>query len=128
MLNKRQIDLLQLVQYSVKIRIAMVCEFLPQHYHLGCANSKHTNTNCSLIYRDVDAINDDMDTNAIIIKENGCLKLATKEDAEKYAEKEWKRACHYLVTHSVIIKKMKLDGQYDIIKDQFHKIYKDDTL
>lgn len=128
MLNQRQNDLLDLLHYQIQMRVADICATLPQHYNLGCANSAHKNTNCGLLYKDIDAINADLSIDSIIVKDKGWIKLATQESAMKYAEKEWKRACHYLVTHSTILRKMKLDGQYDIIKDQFHKIYKGDKL
>ena len=92
-----------------KTTVRDVCEQFPETYHL---NDKESNfTNCPNLYKDIDLLNSSYQIEKIIVKDYNNFHLATKEDANKYANKIKFKALKLLKKYWVVQRKIDKDGQ-----------------
>lgn len=107
-------DLYEYIRHNTEIgertTVRMICDFLPDIYHLNAKPSNYTN--CPDLYEDIDYINRSPETLKIIIKDYNNFKLATKEEAEEYAEDMRIKAMRLLAKAGVVKVKARRDGQY----------------
>ena len=107
-------DLYEYIRHNTesgrRTTVRMICDFLPEYYHLNAKPSNYSN--CPELYEDIDYINRSPETLKIIIKDYNNFKLATKEEAEEYAEDMRIRALRLLAKAGVVKVKIKRDGQH----------------
>ena len=126
MLNNRQEALIELLKLYGKLRVSEICFRLSGDYRLGSKNSQGKNTNCPALYKDVDLINEDLDAEYILCKKGGYIWIANYGDAFNESERTMKRALHYLKNYWNVRRKLKLSGQFDMLKEVYHQFYKEE--
>lgn len=119
-LNKRQKQLYTWLLNSSKIdnfykSKEFICRALSHIYPRFLEDSsEHNSAAFALLRNDVRAINRSDEVEKIIISSKKGYKIATKEEAEKYIEKRFKRDLKSLKLDWHLKKKCGLDGQLDI--------------
>lgn len=127
MLNIRQKDLIRFLkdkrelskqlgvdtERDLYVPVDVVAQTLGYSY-----NSKESNySNCPTLYKDVDWINSDPETDIIICKCNGYLKIAENmEDVHTQAAKYLKQAKRFAAKYGAIVKKAGLNHQLYLIE------------
>lgn len=102
--------------FSLDTCVAEICDYMPEAYTL---NGKESNfSNCPNLYRDIYVINASSEVEKIIIKDNNNFKLATKEEARKYADKMKERAIKVFKKYWDVERKIANDGQGKLISCQ----------
>ena len=102
--------------FNLDTCVAEICEFMPDVYTL---NGKESNfSNCPTLYKDIDIINASTEVEKIIIKDNNNFKLATKEEARRYADKMKERAIKVFKKYWDVERKIANDGQGKLVSCQ----------
>lgn len=106
-------DLYEYIRHNtdcgIKTTVKMICDFMPEYYNVVLL--KHNKSNCPTLYWDIDYINRSPETTKTIIKDNNNFKVATKEEAERYAANMRIRALRLLAKAGVVKVKSRRDGQ-----------------
>ncbi len=85
-----------------------------------CKTTSHDK--CSNLWTIINHINNEVEQ--IVIIDNFKYKIATKEEAEKYLDHEWKnRIVPKLSRYYQKVKKIKKDGQFDFLNDRFMEVF-----
>lgn len=92
-------------------------ELLEDYDDLNC-NDYHNSNARQLLTRDIRAINNDATAEKIIISSRNGIKLATKEEAIKFIENQYKAVFRKLKRIRKLEKKANLDGQFKILTDE----------
>ena len=69
---------------------------------------------------DIEAINDDPEFRMIIISGNRGVKIATKDEFDKWIRAEYAEIFRKLGRVRYLVKKAGLDGQYDLFEEEIH--------
>ena len=124
-LKERQLKLYEYIMYKTKMGDWTTKEDIGLHftenwYRLEKITNKKGKVfhNCPLIYYDIRAINESDEVDNIIIVNNNNFKLATKEEAEAYAQRLFHRALGRMKVYSHLCRKMKLDGYARLIDNE----------
>ena len=109
-----------------KCPVSYICSKMPEYYYL---NDKESNfSNCPTLYDDIDYINASSQVEKIIIKDNNNFKVATKEEAVKYAKKIQIEGLKFLKKYWRVIRKMKADGSYQLFDENGNPIIEDSDM
>lgn len=92
-------------------------ELLTDYDDLDC-NDYHNSYARQLLTKDIRAINNDTTAEKIIISSRNGIKLATKEEAIKFIENQYKAVFRKLKRIRKLEKKANLNGQFKIIADE----------
>lgn len=84
-----------------------------------CNSNDYHNSNARMVLtRDIRAINNDMSAEKIILSYRQGIKLATKEEAVKFIDNQYKSVFRKLKRIRKLEKKANLNGQFKIISDE----------
>ena len=75
------------------------------------------------ITADIEAINDDPEFRMIIISGNRGVKIATRDEFEKWIRSEYAEIFSKLGRVRYLVKKAGLDGQYDLFEEEIHAAF-----
>lgn len=95
--------------HKVATSVEDVCTWLPEYY---TNNAKECNySNCPTLYKDIDLINESVEIEKIIIKDNNNFYLGTEEQCKEYALKLRIKALKQLKKYWNIYRKMENNGK-----------------
>ncbi len=130
-LTKEQWDLAQyledmyLVDPTLFISKEMICEKFPSTYDRGSEFSdEHSSSVFNRIRRDIRAIKNCVDFQHVLISNPKGYKIANKQEAENFCNKELKRAKRILMTNSLQQKRIKNDGQCSLNTSEENELLK----
>lgn len=110
-------DIIKRVNEEVYFQTFGNDEYRKAMYKMCESNRSHCL--CPRINEDVEIINNDINKNIIIVCDNCMYKRATREEAEEYKQKLYKRALKKLYRVSRINDKIRSDGAVIMDYDEF---------
>ena len=122
--SENQQALLDLITYNTKVLHRKttqreVCNIISGY---EWNDSVKTHDHCSKIWTDINYINNNQDQ--IIIAKNFEYKLAeTKEEISDYLKQKWNDLEPRLTRYWKLLKKVNVDGQYDLFKEKFREVF-----
>ncbi len=130
-LTKEQWDLAQYLEdmYSedptLFISKEMICKNFPETYDReNEISDEHSSSAFNRIRRDIRAIKNCVDFQHVLISNHKGYKIANKQEAEMFCEREIRRAKRILTTNSLQQKRIKNDGQCSLNTSEENELLK----
>lgn len=92
-------------------------------YGYQWAESENTSDHCSTIWSDVAALNLSFENDNVIITKNYIYWIGSKRETEAFLRKLWKDLSPRLTRYWAYFRKVKRDGQCDMLADKFHESF-----